>query len=127
MAPNDSALIDEKGHTVADAKEQVPNLDPSAPAASEELPQGGGNVMVPAQTPEEVEAQVKNRAGTPDESHDLSDQLVEAARAESDEDEDGAADDEASEIAEANEELDPDGEGDDDDALGEDEDEDEDA
>ena len=54
----DTDLIDERGHTRADAKAHQPQLDLSAPAASQETPTG--NTMVAAQTPEEVEAQVRN-------------------------------------------------------------------
>lgn len=97
-----SDLIDEKGHTREEAKDQHPTLDLDAPPASEKTPEG--NQLVPAQSPAEVEAQVKNRAGAPGDTHDLSEQLVNAARYESDED-DGADDGEAAEIAEANEEL----------------------
>lgn len=46
--------------TREEAKDQHPELDESAPAASEtELPESD---VVFAQTPEEVEAQIKNRA-----------------------------------------------------------------
>jgi hypothetical protein len=82
--PDPSAdLIDEKGHTREDAAAQVPNLDLDAPAASQETPgtagQPSGNVMVPAQTPEEVAAQVRNIPGHPDQSHDIDEQMEEAA------------------------------------------------
>lgn len=99
--------IDERGHTRDQAKAQHPNLDLGAKPASEETPQGS-NTMVPAQSPAEVQAQIDNPAGAPDDTHDLSEQLVNAGRYEADEDETDAADDEAREIAEANEELDPD-------------------
>lgn len=65
---NSGDLIDEKGHTKAQAKAQEPLLDTGAPAASQETPVAGGDVMVPAQTPEEVQAQIENRAGTGEES-----------------------------------------------------------
>ena len=81
MAAKDK-LIDEKGHTFADAKAQHPLLDTGAKPASEETPKGGGDVMVPAQSPAEVEAQILNRAGHPDDTHDLDDQLEEAAERE---------------------------------------------
>ena len=68
MAKNDGDLIDERGHTKAQAKAQEPLLDTGAKPASEETPVAGGDVMVPAQSAEEVAAQVENRAGTGDES-----------------------------------------------------------
>lgn len=121
--------IDEKGHTVEQAQAQVPNLDADAEPASKKAPEGGGDVMVPAQSAEEVRAQIENRAGAEGDSHDLSEQLVAAAKLGTDEDGD-AADGEAAEIAEADEELDPDGDEDEDpfiDLGDEDEDEDEDS
>lgn len=107
--------IDERGHTREQAQAQHPSLDLGAKPASEETPQGS-NTMVPAQSPAEVQAQIDNPAGAPDDTHDLSEQLVNAGRYEADEDEAGAADDEAAEIAEANDELDPDTDDDDDEA-----------
>lgn len=101
-------FIDEKGHTREQAKAQHPNLDLDAPPASEKTPEGS-NTLVPAQSPAEVQAQIDNPAGAPDDTHDLSEQLVNAGRYEADEDDEAAANDEAAEIAEANEELDGDG------------------
>lgn len=68
MAKNDGDLIDERGHTKAQAKAQEPLLDTGAKPASEETPVAGGDVMVPAQSPAEVAAQVENRAGTGEET-----------------------------------------------------------
>lgn len=98
-------LIDEKGHTREQAKAQHPTLDLDAPPASEKTP-SGSNTLVPAQSPAEVQAQIDNPAGAPDDTHDLSEQLVNAGRYEADEDE-APANDEAAEIAEANDELAP--------------------
>lgn len=70
MADKKSGLIDERGHTVADAEAQHPLLDASAKAASQEAPVGGGDVMVPAQTPAEVAAQVVNAPGAEGDEHD---------------------------------------------------------
>lgn len=61
--PEGDAPADTYGHTVADANAQEPNLDVTAPAASQVVPTGGPNDMVLAQTPEEVQAQIENRAG----------------------------------------------------------------
>lgn len=67
-----SDLIDEKGHTVAQAEKHQRLFDPSAPAATEEIPEGT-NTYVAAQTPEEVQAQIDNVPGEEsddDEDHD---------------------------------------------------------
>lgn len=53
------------GNTVAEAKAQHPDLDLSAPAASQETPDGADQNVL-AQTPEEVEAQAVNAAGEED-------------------------------------------------------------
>lgn len=63
-----SDLIDERGHTEDDAEAQEPLFDAGAPAASEEAPGNddgspSGDVIVRAQTVEEVTAQVENPAG----------------------------------------------------------------
>lgn len=107
-------LIDERGHTREQAQMQHPNLDLDAPPASEETPEGS-NTLVPAQSAEEVQAQFDNRAGAPDDSHDLTEQLVAAGRYEADEDDETAMNDEARAIAEATEELAPNDEDDDED------------
>ena len=105
-------LIDEKGHTREQAKAQAPNLDLDAPPASEKTPVGS-NTNVPAQSPAEVQAQINNPAGAPEDTHDLSEQLVKAgtyeepSEDEADEAGDAGQNDEAAAIAEANEELDP--------------------
>jgi hypothetical protein len=106
-------LIDERGHTREQAKAQHPTLNLDAKPASEETPKG--NELVPAQSSEEVEAQILNRAGSPDDTHDLTEQLVNAARAEPADEEDGASPSEAAKIAEANEEILGDEDGDDED------------
>lgn len=90
MAPAED-LVDERGHTVEDAKAQHPNLDAEAPAASQQAPEAGQ--MVRAQTPEEVEAQIVNRAGAADDSHDQDEQLEAAAEADGDKDNDAEGDD----------------------------------
>lgn len=74
-----SDLADERGHSLADAKAQEPLLDAGAKPASKETPKGGGDVMVPAQSPAEVEAQVLNRAGAEGDEHDIEQQLEDAA------------------------------------------------
>lgn len=66
MAAND--LIDERGHTEADAEAQEPLFDAGADAASETPPGNGdgspsGDQIVRAQTAEEVTAQVENPVG----------------------------------------------------------------
>lgn len=94
--------IDEKLHTREQAARQHPNLDLDAPAASQESPAVSGagerdtsDVMVPAQTPEEVQAQIDNPAGAPDDTHDQSEQMEAAAALGTDEDdEDDDPDDE---------------------------------
>lgn len=58
---NDNDLIDEKGHTVEQAKKQQRLFDASAPAATEEAPKG--DKYVASQTPDEVQAQVDNVPG----------------------------------------------------------------
>lgn len=69
MASKDKDLVDagdpvdERGHTVADAEAQEPLLSAQAPAASEVTPPAGEDIMVRAQTPEEVQAQIDNVPG----------------------------------------------------------------
>lgn len=80
MAPDDDDTtqgqpddpIDERGHTVADAKATQPNLDVEAPAATEETPTG--KQIVRAQTAEEVEAQIKGRGPDDDDEDDEDDE-----------------------------------------------------
>jgi hypothetical protein len=87
-----SGLADERGHTVEQAKAQHPLLDTGKPPASEKTPQGA-DTMVLAQSAEEVEAQVLNRAGAPDDTHDIEEQMEAAADYDADEaDEDADAD-----------------------------------
>lgn len=71
--------IDALGHTTDQAQRQEPLLDAGAPAASQEAPPAGGDVMVPAQTPEEVQAQIDNPAGAPGDTHDQDEQMERAA------------------------------------------------
>ena len=62
MTENTEDLANARGRiTREEAKEQFPNLDADAPAASQETPTG--DALVFAQTPEEVEAQAVNAAG----------------------------------------------------------------
>jgi hypothetical protein len=82
----DADNIDEKGHTSEQAKAQHPTLDLDRPAASQETPsvsgageKDTGDVMVLAQTPEEVRAQILNPAGAPGDEHDLEKQLAASA------------------------------------------------
>jgi hypothetical protein len=71
MAANDPA--DERGHTHAEAELQEPTLDLGADPASETTPEG--NVMVLAQSPAEVNAQIENQAGADGDEHDLAELL----------------------------------------------------
>lgn len=86
-------LIDEKGHTREQAEAQNPGLDLDAPAASQETP--AENTLVPAQTPEEVKAQVENKPGNPGETHDQQEQMDRAAEFGTDDDDGDDEDDES--------------------------------
>ena len=118
--------IDERGHTMEQAVRQEPLLDPDAPAASQETPgQAGvptGDIMVPAQTPEEVQAQIDNPAGGPDDEHGTAEQLEAAeglsgSEELSDEDEDDEYADAADDSSDLDESgNDPDADEDEDDA-----------
>lgn len=61
VSPEDP--VDERGHTVEDAEAQEPLLSAQYPAASEVTPPEGEDIMVRAQTPEEVQAQIDNVPG----------------------------------------------------------------
>lgn len=84
--------IDAIGHTVDQAKRQQPLLDADAPAASQEQPRPGGNVMVPAQTQEEVQAQIDNFPGREGETHDQEEQMDRAAKFGAGDDDEGDPD-----------------------------------
>ncbi len=62
---NDPA--DERGHSQADAQAHEKLLDVKAPAASEVTPPLGEDLMVRAQTAEEVQAQIDNVPGRDEE------------------------------------------------------------
>lgn len=55
--------VDARGHDLDDAEAQEPLLDINAAPASEETPEGGEDVMVLAQSTDEVQAQIDNVPG----------------------------------------------------------------
>lgn len=55
--------VDTHGHDLDDAQAQEPTLDVGADPASETQPDGDPNVLVLAQSAEEVQAQIDNVPG----------------------------------------------------------------
>ena len=58
--------VDTRGHDLTDAEAQEPTLDAGADPASITPPEGGGDVLVLAQSTEEVQAQIDNIPGADD-------------------------------------------------------------